>query len=486
MKDNKLNIVIINPDQMRSDYCTPGGHPFINTHNIDKLAKKGTHFTNAFTTCPMCAPSRTSFITGQYPIEHQVRNYVGTMPVGYPNMLSTLKQQGYRIGLFGKDHIIQPNAIGIMYDEGEDICLGNMDKHAAYKNSFDSGTLATNSEYNITERLTTDCLSFIKKQITADQPFFATINMQDPHPYFSAPAPYDTMFNPEQFSLPGNYRKDTINGETNRLSNWRIHSNSKAASELDIKKAMAMYCGQIRYVDDQVGRVIDTLENLNQLDNTIIIFWSDHGEFLGDYGVTHKGLMFYDCLVKIPLIIYDPSKQLNRGENTDLIEVVDILPTVLSILGIKAPSTSRGKSLLSKDYHARRDVFAEGGIYAKQPTQSIADFTIKAPHDPTQWGPGSMLRTKQHKLVIYSDDICELFDLLKDPLETTNLFDSPAHQQLKQELLLRLMTRQQAQGQAPEHLPDTAESVFLRNPKSYHGDFTEHKNLIRLQDKKLT
>lgn len=480
MSITPYNIVIINPDQMRADYMTPAGNNIINTKHLCRLADKGTYFPNAFTISPMCGPSRTSFITGQYPIEHQVRNYVGTMPADYPNFLSELKSQGYNLGLFGKDHIIEPDAIGIMYDEGEDICIGNMDNHPDYQKSWDSGKLDKNSQYNLTERLTSDCLTFIEKNVKENRPFFATINLQDPHPYFAAPEPYDTLFSPEQFELPKNFRTTAAAHEPTRLTNWRHHSESNCATEQDIQKAMAMYCGQIRYVDDQVGRVLDKLEQLEQLDNTIIVFWSDHGEFLGDFGVTHKGLMFYDCLTRIPLIIHDPSKKLAIGTNTDLLESIDIMPTVMSILNMDIPTYNRGQSLLSKNYIERESVLAEGGIYATPPTNPIPSLTMKAPHDPTQWGPGSMLRTKTYKIVIYATDTGELYDLVSDPHETTNLFESPTHKSVRDELILLLLKRQQCQGQPPEFLPKTPKGVFERNPKSYLGDFEAHENLSRI------
>lgn len=480
MSAKPYNIVIINPDQMRADYMTPAGNDIINTQHLSRLAEKGTYFPNTFTVNPMCGPSRTSFITGQYPIEHQVRNYVGTMPVGYPNLLSELKSHGYNLGLFGKDHIIEPNAIGVMYDEGEDICIGNMDDHPAYKNSWDSGTLEADSDYNLTERLTSDCLSFIDKNVAENRPFFATINFQDPHPYFAAPEPYNTLFSPDQFEIPKNFRKVADINEPTRLTNWRQHSDSASATEQDIKGAMAMYCGQIRYVDDQVGRVLDKLEQLDQLDNTIIVFWSDHGEFLGDFGVTHKGLMFYDCLTRIPLIIHDPSKKLVNGTDKQLIESVDIMPTVMALLGIEVPSYCRGQNLLSENYIERENVLSEGGIYATPPSKPIANFSIKAPHDPTQWGPGTMLRTKTHKVVIYASDVGELYDLVSDPFETTNLFDDVRYKNIRDELILTLLKRQQCQGQSPEFLPNTPREVFDRNPKSYLGDFEQHNNLIRL------
>ena len=122
------NIVVINPDQMRWDYMTPSGHPFIETHNISRLAAMGTHFSHAFTACPMCGPTRVSFVTGKYPCQHGVRNYVGSMMGDLPNALTALGEAGYYRALFGKDHMLgeedgemlDADAVGVLYDEGED------------------------------------------------------------------------------------------------------------------------------------------------------------------------------------------------------------------------------------------------------------------------------------------------------------------------------------------------------------------------------
>lgn len=118
------NIVIINPDQMRWDYASCYGHPFINTRHLDRLAEIGTRFERAFTSSPMCGPSRTSFLTGQYPIEHGVRQYGGTYDQKKPNALKILGEAGYKRAIWGKDHCFAGNVIGSLYDEGDDICIG--------------------------------------------------------------------------------------------------------------------------------------------------------------------------------------------------------------------------------------------------------------------------------------------------------------------------------------------------------------------------
>ena len=448
----KYNIVIINPDQLRWDYISPNGHPFIETKQLTRLAEAGTNFRRAFCSCPMSGPSRTSVATGQYPSEHGVRNYAGRMHPAHPNIFEDLKNAGYHRALFGKDHITINNSIGVHYDEGEDICIGNMDQHPDYIHSWSSGTLDSGSEWNLTERLTAAGLDYIERRSRTSQPFFITLNYQDPHPYFTAPPPYDSLFDPEQFSLPENFRKNPVHGEPERLTEWRKHSASLDASETDFKKAMAMYCGQVRYIDDQVGRILDKLETLGILDDTIVLFWSDHGEFLGDYGVTHKLPVFYESLVRIPMILWDPSGQIAAGVNNHLVEAMDIFASILDICGVTQPEGSRAYSLVSPDYIPRKDVYAEGGLLIAPVENIPSDLTLKAPHAPFQFGPGAMLRTEKWKLCAYSFDQWELYNLKDDPNECDNLYGKTEYAAIASSLITRLLQRMMCYGQSPEHL----------------------------------
>lgn len=453
MANERYNIVIINPDQMRWDYLTPNGHPFIATRNLSRLAAIGTNFSHAFCSSPMCGPSRTSFLTGKYPCEHGVRDYGGTLPPEAPDALKQLQKAGYHTALFGKDHVRQGDSIGVNYHEGEDLCIGNMDDHPSYTRSWSSGTLESDSPWNLTERFTTAGLDYIERRNATGEPFYLTLNYQDPHPYFTAPAPYDTLFSPEQFELPENFRRAPVDGEPDRLSHWRQNSRSPEASEADFKKAMAMYCGQIRYVDDQVGRVLDKLETLGILDKTIVLFWSDHGEYLGDYGVTHKQATFYDSLVRIPALIWDPSGRIQKGKCDSLVEAPDLMATVLELCGIEQPAGSHAYSLLTDGYQARADVFAEGGTYLAPLDAPIPGVNLRAPHGPSQFGPGAMIRTRKWKLCAHSFDQWELFDLENDPYENSNVAQRPENATLLQALSQRLTQRLLCQGQAPEHLP---------------------------------
>ncbi len=279
------------------------------------------------------------------------------------------------------------------------------------------------------------------------------MNYQDPHPYFTAPEPYDTLFSPDQFTLPSNFRREPVAGEPRRLEIWREHSRSRDAGEEDFKKAMAMYCGQIRYVDDQLGRVLDKLEELNLLESTIVLFWSDHGEFIGDYGVTHKMAAYYDSLIRIPMILRDPSGRIPTGRNHHIIEAMDIFATILDLCGIPQPSGSRAYSLLRENYMPRTDAYAEGGLLIPPVDDPIPGLRLRAPSPPTQFGPGAMLRTDQWKLCVHGYDCRELYDLGSDPHETNNLYNNPTYATIIRDLTNRLVQRMLCYGQAPEHLP---------------------------------
>lgn len=454
----KLNIVVVNPDQMRWDYCTHAGHPFIDTVHLSRLAAMGTAFRNAFTSSPMCAPSRVSLVTGTYPIEHGVRDYGPGIKAGRANALSNLGAAGYVRALYGKDHVLRPDpggpqAIGWLYDEGEDICLGNMADHPDNRASYSSGVLEKGSRWDITERLTTAGIEFIERHADGTRPFFLTLNYQDPHPYFTCPEPYASLFSPSQFRLPPNFRSEPGPGEPRRLTLWREHSAHHEASEEDMLRLMAIYAGQIRYVDDQLGRVLDALERLRMLDETIVLFWSDHGEYLNDFGVTHKQASFYECLMRIPMVLWDPTGRIARGDNRHLVEAMDVMASILDLADVPQPAGSRAWSLLRPDYRPRQDVFADAGLYRQPPTERIAGLRLRGASPPTAYGQGAMLRTDRHKLCVSAFDRDELYDLLLDPHETTNLADEPAHAALKLALKQRLLSRLLGLGQAPEHMP---------------------------------
>jgi len=246
-----------------------------------------------------------------------------------------------------------------------------------------------------------------------------------------------------------------VPGEIRRLTNWRVHSNEINMPVDALKRATAIYCGQIRYVDDQVGRILDRLERLKILNNTIVLFWSDHGEFIGDFGVTHKIPAFYECLMRVPLVLWDPTGRVPRGVHRDPVELMDGMATILDLCGLPQPKGSHARPLTGVAL-PRRDIYADSGMLVRQPQNPIPGLRIKAALAPTAFGPGTMLRTAAWKLCLYAEDQGELFDLRADRHETTNLFDCPDHAEVKAEMMQRLAQRIICFGQMPEDLPAKA------------------------------
>jgi len=459
MSFGRPNVVIVNPDQMRHGFMTPAGHPFIATKSLSRLASEGAFFADAYCACPMCGPSRSSFVTGLYPPWHGVLDYGGSLELSRPNALRQLREAGYRMAIYGKDHIFNSNPVGPVYHEGDEFCVGNLDDHPGYRRAWDVATIEKGSKWDTTGRIAQGALAFLESAANAKEPFFLTLNFQDPHPMFACPEPYASMFDPEQFSLPPNFRREPVSGEPRRLSLWREHSRAREASELDFKRAMAFYCGQIRYVDEQLGRVLDALDRLKLADDTVVLFWSDHGEYLGDFGVAHKQAAYYDCLVRVPAILKDPTGRVSSGRVEGLIEAMDLMAGVLDVCGVAQPEGSLAKSVASPSWTPRSDVLACGGLRLRGPGQSLEGFALKAPYAPSQYGPGAMLRTNDWKLVVYADGDEELYNMKDDPFETKSLAADKSFSSVKESLSLRLLHRLLCDGDEPESMPSFQRSI---------------------------
>lgn len=440
--EKRYNLLIITPDQMRADYLGCYGHPSIGTQNLDRLADEGVRFENCYCAAPLCAPSRISFATSTYMSEHNHRDYGATISPDVPNLVTSMKKKGYRTGMFGKNHLFTYERLHELWDELDEICLGNCDGHERYEHSFSSFTMDENHPYNITRRLTEETCEFIEKQ---QGNFLAWVNYQDPHPAFACPPPYDTMFDPETIDLSPSWKGYDPEKEPVRNQVWREHSEMYLCSDDDMKKAIATYMGQIRYVDDMVGQLRKTLEKTGKDKNTIILFFSDHGELLGDHGMTHKLPVFYDCLTRIPVILYHPDG-VGKGRNVEsLIEEVDLVPTVLEFLNVEIPPTMVGRSWCREiekgEVCGKESILCEAGVAAPTWQKPDPDLQLKAPFAPTSFGCGAMLRKGDYKLSIYSDDRCELYDITRDPCETNNLYEKEEYRHIRDELTLLLLKR---------------------------------------------
>ena len=436
------NLLIITPDQLRADYLGCYGNPDIGTKNIDKLASEGVVFENCYCAAPLCAPSRISFATSTYVGEHNRRNYGTSINPDVPNLVTRLKQNGYRTGMFGKNHLFTYERLGEVWDELDEICLGNYEGHPKSEKSFSSFEMELDHPCNITARLTDETIDFMER---GDKPFIAWVNYQDPHPAFTCPKPYYDLFSYEDITLPEAYYNYNAANQPVRNEVWRKHSQMDECSEDDLRKAIATYMGQVRYIDDTVGRLMAALKQNGLDENTIVLFFSDHGELLGDYGMTHKLPAFYDCLTKIPAIIRHPKYYWAGRRFSGLVEQVDLAPTLLEMLNVPIPATMVGKSWVSaldnNDDTGKETIICEAGAGAPTWKKPGEGLVLSAPHAPTSFGPGAMLRYKQWKLSIYSDDKCELYNLKDDPHELCNRYDDPNCADIRNRMTTLLLMR---------------------------------------------
>jgi len=435
-----MNVLILCPDQLRADYLSCYGHPTIGTANIDRLASEGVRLDRAYCAAPLCGPSRISFVTSTRMSEHGHRNYGSTIDYGVPNLVRSLKESGYRTAMFGKNHCFNAERMPQIWDELHEVCAGNYDDHPRYKRSFDAFPMEPDYPFNLTGLLADEAIGFLQK---ADGPFLLCVNWQDPHPAFTCPEPYFSMFGPDTIELPPMYREGGGTGKPRRLTNWQVNSQASEATDDEIRRAIAAYMGQVRYVDDSVGRILDALAQSGHDKDTLVVFVSDHGELLGNQGAFHKIGVFYECLTRIPVIVRHPDR-LYRGAFEGLVEEVDLAPTILEACGIDRQPTFVGESLHQRLVDGRQDgretVLVEAGMQAPTWPGPFGE-NQKAPFMPNNFGPGAMVSDGRYKLSVYSDDTCELYDLETDPQELHNRFEDMSLRDVRERLTLELCRR---------------------------------------------
>jgi len=461
---NKPNILWLCTDQQRYDTIAELGYPDVSTPNIDKLVKHGTTFERTYCQSPICTPSRASFLTGMYASSVRVnRNGIPTFPEFPPLITKTLADNGYTCGLIGKLHLTSAyQRIEERADDGYSYWQYSHAPRDDWETGHDYADWVASKGENLSELIThvegvpaefhqtTWCaektIEFIQQN--QERPWLASVNMYDPHPPFNPPQAYRDLFDPAQVKPPL-FRESDI-AQQQKLAKVAFQSKGQHPDNLDINSPIlpqtaqpnlveaetsgerdartlkAAYYAMIKLIDDQVGRIIEALEASEQLDNTIIIFTSDHGETLGDHGLIQKGCRFYEGLVRVPLI-WSWGNQFGKDVRSHaLVELTDIVPTLLDVVGLDIPNYITGKSLYPI-------------LTGEQTPDTHRDYVrceyIDALDLPDN-SSATMFYDGRYKLSLYhSHNLGELYDLQEDPDEFNDLWDSPDHQQLKTDLL---------------------------------------------------
>lgn len=483
------NVLFIMCDQLRWDYLGCAGHPHLETPNIDALAARGVRFSRAYVQSPVCGPSRMSFYTGRYVSSHGSTMNGAPLKVSEWNIGDHLRPLCVRPVLCGKTHMVADregmarlgldpqSTIGAQVAEcGFDVVFRDDGVHTdlhwqagAYNKALaergyagdnpwhwwanaaeangdllsgwfmkDAEKPARIDEAASETALTTEqALAFIAE--AGDRPWCLHLSYIKPHWPYVAPAPYNALYSPDDVTAAIRHDDELIDPHPLlRLFMKERKVSLSFAREAVRRHVIPAYMGLIRQIDDHIGVVMQDLEARGLLDDTLVVFTSDHGDYLGDHWLGDKDF-FHEPCVRIPLIVADPAGRADGTRGTAcnaLVEAIDLLPTFVESLGGVPDERLEGRSLMpfltgAEPASWREAVFSEDDYGA----MALRRFTDQGPDDARVF----MVRTARWKYILPLGFRPLLFDLEKDPEEFRDLGDDPAYAEIRAEMRERLL-----------------------------------------------
>ncbi|MEO6982094.1 MAG: sulfatase-like hydrolase/transferase, partial [Edaphobacter sp.] len=450
------NILWVCTDQQRFDTLQGLSNSLIKTPNLERFMSESVTFTNAFVQTPICSPSRGSFLTGRYP--HCTGLRANGQHIHPTERLVTrmLADHSYTCGLAGKLHL-SPCAGGRLEDRIDDgyklfewshdisdswpghnewrVWLKQQGvKLPAFPKEHVWG-MPIAPKYSQTAWCADVANEFMRQQ-RGSNPWLMSVNIFQPHHPFFPTEEYLSHYDPAKMPDPSYKEGELSNKPTFQQIDHKgayggtALSFTKTSPE-EHRKITAAYYAMIEQVDTEMGRMLQTLEETGQADNTIVIFMSDHGEMLGDHGIYLKGPYFYDCLTRVPLIIRWPHHFQGGRKAEAMVEMVDLTPTLLEAAGVAIPAGVQGRSfmpLLTGQSATHRD-----SVYME-----FFDTKARYPIAPMMTG----IRTDRWKLTFCDKDKTgELYDLQNDSGEFDNLWSDPHYKDTREMMLQALMGR---------------------------------------------
>lgn len=432
--DQSRHILIIHTDAQMHRWLGAAGNDEIATPNLDRLAADGTMFRQAYAASGVCVPSRCSLFTGRYPIAHGVANNFSTLHANEPSMGHHFAEAGYDTGYFGKTHMgrsaaddgwrsrflvgdykqyLEDNGINATYPKQQ-----LPEKRTRYWNV---GRSPIPSEHYFENVVTDRAIDFL--QMPRSNPFLCFVSYVAPHGPFTPPAPYDRMYDPQSLTLEPR-TEDELAGRPPETVRW-ITQNQKYLNEDELRETLAAMYGLISLVDDNVGRLIETLKSQGLYERTLIVFASDHGDYGTRYGIIGKSWSMNDELLRIPLIVSCPGWRDGHASNA-LVQNIDIHPTLLEYAGLEAPVKMQGRSLLP---------LMRGEV------DRVRDAAFAYQQNEYSGGQlfSSMIRTPRWKFVASGEDREELYDMDADPMERRNLARDAEHAEQAQAMRNKLL-----------------------------------------------
>lgn len=451
----RLNFLLFMPETLRADAIGCFGNKVVNTPFIDQLASEGIAFRKAFVQHTVCSPSRCSIFTGWYPHTNAHRTLTYLLQPHERSLFRDLKEAGYYVQVFGKNDLLAQESIPLHVDSVELIVKPEVHsfplhppwppEHKYYK-SFYYGEKPSTFSKDFDWACIESACRFLENP--PQEPFCLFLPLSLCHPPYYVEEPYFSMYEPSIVDplIPADFRNKRIFMELLH----KVHGIDKL-NEWDLRKIRATYYGMVTKLDDMFGKVMETLRKTGLYDNTVVIFFSDHGDYTGDYGLVEKWWTgFQDCLIRVPLIIRVPGLPENKVIES-LVEMLDLYPTVLELAGIEPKHSHFGKSLIplieGKIESSRDAVFAEGGHNSDEEhcfepiLEGIYYEKTMLPrkYSPKVFAKSIMIRTEEFKYIYCPGDTDEFYDLRKDPKEVINIISNPEVKPIVDSLKERLL-----------------------------------------------
>ncbi len=446
--DRPLNVLSIVCDQMRGDCMSFLGHPNVRTPNLDRLAAQGVTFERAFVNNPVCVPSRKSCFSGRFPHEHgSLTNRQKGFLDWDDSLLGHFDRAGYRTGWSGKNHTYNNEAL----ERLDFRSIRSREPFRAYNGTVPPhwhGDVYWPEEDCYPAVNTRAALEFLDGSQGNSDPFFLHVSYFDPHPPYMAPAEFSSRYCADEMRFPASVRAADL---SERLEEFRHGFGMDRVADADFLETMRYYYAQIEWgVDKQVGRLLRALEERGMAENTVVVFTSDHGDFMGSHGLVRKGMFLYDALLHVPLIFRVPggargARSKAFAQHTELFPTLADLANAPVPASIDLPGRSLRPFLEGADAEPRQTMFTSGG-YAEltetelnpplnpkdvdgEPRHSqVLDRNMEPEHRT------AMVRTDEWKLVMTETRGPELYRMNDSVTESRNLAREKAHAGVRRKL----------------------------------------------------
>jgi arylsulfatase A-like enzyme len=421
---DQMNLLIIQTDEHHFNTLGCYGGEIVKTPHIDWIADNGARCTSFYATTPVCSPSRASLVSGLYPQKTPVTQNNIPLNDAVVTFAEILRRNGYATGYAGKWHLdgagkpqwAPTRTFGFednrfMFNRGhwkkfEDTDngprVGGRNGQGQPNYDLDGADEKTFS----TDWLCDKAIAFISKNRA--QPFCYMLSLPDPHGPNTVRAPYDTMYEHVDIKLPA-----TLTRTPSQIPNW---GKPAGVRPRQLRQLMRKYYGMVKCIDDNVGKILETLREHHLINKTMIVFTSDHGDLCGEHGRLNKGVP-YEGSARIPFLMVCPGKVPPKTQVDEALTCIDFLPTAMSLLGITVPHDVDGRDASQ--------------LFSGQEADWEDVALVRSTSTRTPW---ISVITKRFKLVYSTVDQPWLVDLRNDPHEVSNLWEQPEHAKLVRDL----------------------------------------------------